>query len=86
MMKIDLEGNSPFGSGLQEALIENRHTGRIPLLVQVKAPVHVVLDQFALWSVDVYVNCSLVIDKLSPDKKVKILSMKYNYWAEFSLY
>ncbi|KAG6657940.1 hypothetical protein CIPAW_04G124500 [Carya illinoinensis] len=34
-MSISLQGTSPFGSGLQEALMENRHTGRIPLLVRV---------------------------------------------------
>uniref|UniRef100_A0A2N9EVL2 Late embryogenesis abundant protein LEA-2 subgroup domain-containing protein n=1 Tax=Fagus sylvatica TaxID=28930 RepID=A0A2N9EVL2_FAGSY len=86
MMNIVLKGNSPFGSGLQEALMENRHTGRIPLLVRVKVPVNVVLGQFPLRGVTVYVNCSLVINNLSPNKKVEILSAKYTYVVNFNAY
>ncbi|KAF5458437.1 hypothetical protein F2P56_022464 [Juglans regia] len=85
-MRISLQGTSPFGSGLQEALMENRHTGRIPLLVRVKAPVSIVLGKFPLRTVDVYVNCSLVIDNLSPNKKVRILSAQYTYDLGFNWY
>ncbi|XP_059450953.1 NDR1/HIN1-like protein 6 [Corylus avellana] len=79
IINISLAGTSPFGSGLQAALMENRHTGRIPLLVSVHAPVNVVLGDLKLRRLDVYVNCSLVIDNLSPNKKVRILSTKYDY-------
>ncbi|GLT67480.1 hypothetical protein SLA2020_397860 [Shorea laevis] len=79
MFNIGLAGTSPFGSGLQAALMENRHTGRIPLLVTVYAPVNVVVGSFMLRRLDVYVNCTLVINNLSPNKKVEILSSQYNY-------
>lgn len=84
MINIVLKGTSPFGSGLQQALLENRHAGKIPLLVRVKAPINVVLGRFPLKGFDVYVNCSLIIDNLSPNKKVKILSTKYNYDIDFN--
>lgn len=86
MINVVLKGNSPFGSGLQQALMENRHTGRIPLLVLVKVPINVVLGNIPLRDVDVYVNCSLVIDNLSPNKKVRILSSKYDYNFAFNWY
>jgi hypothetical protein len=79
MINIALAGTSPFGSGLQAALMENRHTGRIPLLVTVYAPVNVVVGNFKLRRIKVYVNCTLVIDNLQPNKKVGILSSKYDY-------
>ncbi|KAL5581947.1 hypothetical protein UlMin_014389 [Ulmus minor] len=83
MMNVVLKGQSEFGSGLQEALMDNRHTGRVPLLVKVKVPVSVVLGSLPLRQVVVYVNCSLVVDNLQPDKKAKILSSKYSYDVEF---
>lgn len=86
MINVVLKGNSPFGSGLPQALMENRHTGRIPLLVLVKVPINVVLGNIPLRDVDVYVNCSLVIDNLSPNKKVQILSAKYDYNFAFNWY
>ncbi|THG13671.1 NDR1/HIN1-like protein 6 [Camellia sinensis] len=69
---------SEFGSGLQEALMQNRNSGKIPLLVQVKVPVNVVVAEFSMSQFKVFVNCSLVVDNLSPNKKIGILSSKYN--------
>lgn len=83
MMRVDLKGQSQFGSGLQQALVDNRQTGQIPLLVRVKVPVSVVLASLPLRQVVVFVNCSLVVDNLQPDKKARILSSKYTYDAEF---
>lgn len=80
-ISILLSGNSEFGSGLQEALMQNRHSGRIPLLVEVKVPVTVVIGSLSLKKVNVFVNCSLVVDNLSPNKKVGILSSNYTYAA-----
>ena len=82
-MKVVLKGDSEFGSGLQEALMDNRHTGKIPLLVRVKVPVSVVLGNLPLRQVVVFVNCSLVVDNLQPDKKAKILSSEYTYDVQF---
>ncbi|KAJ6693305.1 hypothetical protein OIU85_004108 [Salix viminalis] len=36
LIQVVLTGKSEFGSGLQEALMDNRETGKIPLLVMVK--------------------------------------------------
>ncbi|XP_022969244.1 NDR1/HIN1-like protein 6 [Cucurbita maxima] len=80
-ISISLTGNSEFGSGLQEALMQNRHSGRIPLLVVVKVPVTIVIGRLSLKKVNVFVNCSLIVDNLSPDKKVGILSSNYTYGA-----
>lgn len=78
VMQIDLKGKSEFGSGLQEALTENKKSGRVPLLVAVKAPVTIELGSFRLRQFVVYVNCSLVLDSLSPNKKPGIISSKYD--------
>ncbi|KAF7142130.1 hypothetical protein RHSIM_Rhsim06G0148200 [Rhododendron simsii] len=78
MMKVLMSGKSEFGSGLQEALMKNQKAGHIPLLVQVKVPVNVVVGEFPLRHFTVSVNCSLVVDNLSPNKKIGILTSKYN--------
>uniref|UniRef100_A0A5B7B544 Uncharacterized protein n=1 Tax=Davidia involucrata TaxID=16924 RepID=A0A5B7B544_DAVIN len=77
MMKVDLKGKSEFGSGLQEALMENKNSKRIPLLVMVKAPINIVLGEIQMRQFVVHVNCSLVVDNLSPNKKIGILSSNY---------
>ncbi|GAV81899.1 LEA_2 domain-containing protein [Cephalotus follicularis] len=83
MINVVLKGKSEFGSGLQEALMENQDSGRIPLLVEVKAPVKVTIVQLQLREVVVFVNCSLVVDSLSANKKPQILSTKYSYDIQF---
>ncbi|XP_050208329.1 NDR1/HIN1-like protein 6 [Mercurialis annua] len=82
LIPIVLKGKSEFGSGLQEALMQNRNTGRIPLLVEVRAPVALVIKEIPLRQVTVLINCSLVVDNLSPNKKAKILSSTYQYGIE----
>ncbi|CAK7349867.1 unnamed protein product [Dovyalis caffra] len=79
MIHVVLKGKSEFGSGLQEALTDNSKTGRIPLLVIVNAPVSVMVQSFPLKQVMVNVNCSLVVDNLAPNKRVRILSSSYAY-------
>lgn len=76
---IALKGKSEFGNGLQEALMKNKNTGKVPLLVQVKAPVSLVVQDIPLRQVMVLLNCSLVVDNLAPKKQAKILSTKYSY-------
>ncbi|GMP54488.1 hypothetical protein CsSME_00019650 [Camellia sinensis var. sinensis] len=78
MMNVLLKGKSEFGSGLQEALMQNRNSGKIPLLVLVKVPVSLILAEIPMRHFVVFVNCSLVVDNLSPNKKIRILSSKYN--------
>ncbi|VFQ86153.1 unnamed protein product [Cuscuta campestris] len=82
-MKIQLDGVSKFGSGLQEAFQESKDTGKIPLLVKVKTPVKVVVGSLSLREAIVYVNCSLVVDKLQPGKKVGIVKSNYSFDVSF---
>ncbi|KAL6975815.1 hypothetical protein U1Q18_024611 [Sarracenia purpurea var. burkii] len=77
VMKVLMIGKSEFGSGLQEALMQNQNTGKIPLLVMVQVPVNIVLSEFPMRQFTVFVNCSLVVDNLSPHKKIGILSSEY---------
>ncbi|KAI4363824.1 hypothetical protein MLD38_019993 [Melastoma candidum] len=74
MIKILLKGKSEFGSSLQTALMESRHTGRIPLIVKVKVPVVVVIGSTPLNEMKVKVDCTLVVDNLSPQKTANIIS------------
>ncbi|KAK9131696.1 hypothetical protein Scep_011224 [Stephania cephalantha] len=78
MIKVTLKGESTFGSGLQGALMESRHKKRIPLTIKVRVPVVVVMGTFPLRQFAVLVKCSLVVDSLSPNKKVQILSSQYD--------
>uniref|UniRef100_A0A7N0TKY6 Late embryogenesis abundant protein LEA-2 subgroup domain-containing protein n=1 Tax=Kalanchoe fedtschenkoi TaxID=63787 RepID=A0A7N0TKY6_KALFE len=77
IMKIVLKGKSTFGSGLQEALMDSRHAGRIPLLVMVRVPVVVEVLKVRLQQIYVLMNCTLVVDRLMPRTKPQILSSNY---------
>ncbi|XVF01962.1 hypothetical protein REPUB_Repub04eG0134800 [Reevesia pubescens] len=79
LMNVLLKGKNEFGSGLQETLLQNQNKERIPLLIMVKAPVSIVIAGFPLREVVVFVNCSLVVDNLSPNHKIGILSSNYAY-------
>ncbi|KAI3937048.1 hypothetical protein MKX01_015263 [Papaver californicum] len=83
-MDIVLKGKSEFGSGLQEALLDNRKTEKIPLLIIIKAPIVVELGNLPLKQVTFLLNCSLVIDSLTPRNKVQILSATYSAGIELS--
>lgn len=83
LMKADLVGKYKFGSGLQEAFAESRENHEIPLLVKVKVPVKVVVAGFPLRQFIVLVNYSLVVDDLSPNKKIGILSSNTTFDIEF---
>ncbi|KAI5660815.1 hypothetical protein M9H77_20138 [Catharanthus roseus] len=81
--EVELKGQSEFGSGLQQAYQDSKKKGRIPLLVRVKAPVKVVVNEVASRPLIVFVNCSLVVDNLSPNKKIGILSTAYSFDVAF---
>ncbi|KAL3848870.1 hypothetical protein ACJIZ3_010752 [Penstemon smallii] len=85
LMKVDLKGKSEFGSGLQQAFTENRNSHRIPLLVRIKVPVRVVVGEIPLRQFDVFVNCSMLVDNLAPNKKIGIISSNttfdYDLWG-----
>ncbi|KAI3862168.1 hypothetical protein MKW92_051217 [Papaver armeniacum] len=72
--KIPIE----FGSGLQEALLDNKKIGKIPPLIIVKPPIVIEMGSLPLKQVTFLVNYSLVIDSLTPRKQVKILLTTYH--------
>ncbi|KAI3876286.1 hypothetical protein MKW92_010997 [Papaver armeniacum] len=78
LMDIVLKGKSEFGSGLQEALLDNKKIGKIPLLIIVKPPIVIEMGSLPLKQVTFLVNYSLVIDSLTPRKQVKILLTTYH--------
>lgn len=83
IMNIEMTGKNQFGPDLRDALQENQKTGKIPLLVKVKAPVSVVLGSFQMREFTVHVKCSLVIDSLLAGKKPRIVSSSYDIDASF---
>ncbi|OMP09582.1 Late embryogenesis abundant protein, LEA-14 [Corchorus olitorius] len=79
MMNITMKGKNVLDSGLREDLLKDKKEGKIPILITVKAPISLVIGKFPLREVFVYINCSLVVDNLSPKHKIGILSRKYYY-------
>ncbi|KAK3184188.1 hypothetical protein Dsin_031474 [Dipteronia sinensis] len=83
MIKVVLKGKREFGPGLLEKLTADIKAGKVPLLVAVKAPITIVIEKWPLRQVLVKLNCSLVVDNLTTDNKIKILSTKYDYQIMF---
>lgn len=81
MMHIDMDGKNKLESGIQEALREDEKNKMVPMIVEVKAPITVVVGKFKLREFVVYVNCSLTLDSLSPNKNPEILSSTYSVHA-----
>ncbi|KAK1396245.1 hypothetical protein POM88_006108 [Heracleum sosnowskyi] len=81
IMHIDMNGKNIVESGLQKALREDEKYKMIPMIVEVRAPISVVVGKFKLREFVVYVNCSLTLDSLSPNKKPEILSNTYSVLA-----
>lgn len=79
IIEVDLKGKSEFGSGLQRAFAENQNSHRIPLLVKLEVPVGVVLGEVPLKEFKVFVNCSMVMDSLSPNKTARIISKETTF-------
>ncbi|KAG9452690.1 hypothetical protein H6P81_005594 [Aristolochia fimbriata] len=78
VINVSLKGKSEFGSGLQSALIDNKRKGRIPLDVHVKVPFSVEVGSLRTSPLTAFVRCALVVDNLSPNHKVNIISSKYD--------
>ncbi|KAL8506592.1 hypothetical protein ACS0TY_017480 [Phlomoides rotata] len=70
----DLTGASPFGPNLLRDFMENQKNRRIPLMVKMKVPINVILGDVTLKEIKVLVNCSMVVDGLSPNKTSQIIS------------
>lgn len=81
-MNLVLKGKSVFGSGPQEALMGNKKTGRIPLDISVKAPIVLDFGSLKTMEVKVLVDCHLIVNSLSPNEEIKILSSDYEVTAK----
>lgn len=80
IVNVGLKGDIDFGPYMQNQLLADQKMGHIPLLIIVKVPVRVVLDDFIrLRRFFFNVNCSLVIDQLQPNKRPKILEKAFMY-------
>ncbi|XP_027343328.1 NDR1/HIN1-like protein 6 [Abrus precatorius] len=83
-VNVELKGESDFDSEMQHNLMNDQKAKNIPLLITVKLPIRVVVDDMVhLRKFVVYVNCSLVIDQLEPNKTPSILSKDFTYEIEF---
>ncbi|KAJ8629159.1 hypothetical protein MRB53_022482 [Persea americana] len=82
VMNLVLKGKSVFGSGPQEALMGNKKTGRIPLDISVKAPIVLDFGSLKTMEVKVLVDCHLIVNSLSPNEEIKILSSDYEVTAK----
>ncbi|KAH6827147.1 hypothetical protein C2S53_016101 [Perilla frutescens var. hirtella] len=84
MIKVDLAGKSKFGPGLQAAYDENQKSQKpVPLLVTVEMPMRVVIEHVPLREFRVFVNSSLMVDNLAPNKTIKIVSSDTVFHFEF---
>ncbi|XP_021837819.2 NDR1/HIN1-like protein 6 [Spinacia oleracea] len=79
IINILLTGTTMFGSHLHNTLTGDVHQGRIPLIVEVKVPVTLVLDNIPMRQFNIYVICHMTVDDLKPHKKPKILSTTYSF-------
>lgn len=83
VMKVELVGKSELGAALQEAASRNNSQSQIPLLVKVKVPVRIVAGEYPLSDFRAFVNCTLVVDNLAPNRKINILSSNTTIGYEF---
>ncbi|XP_041989975.1 NDR1/HIN1-like protein 6 [Salvia splendens] len=82
-IRVDMVGKSRVGPGLQAALQENQKSHRpVPLVVKVMMPVRVVVEGIPLREFKVYVNSSMLVDNLAPNKMMKIISSDVSYYFE----
>ncbi|XP_058776862.1 NDR1/HIN1-like protein 6 [Vicia villosa] len=80
IFNVTLKGDSDFDPILQNKLLLDQNLGHIPLLIMVKVPVRIVIDDLIhLRKFVVDVNCSLVIDQLKQNKKPNILKKDFTY-------
>ncbi|CAI8592622.1 unnamed protein product [Vicia faba] len=80
IFNMTLKGDSDFDPIMQNKLLLDQNLGHIPLLIMVKVPVRILIDDLLhLRKFVVHVNCSLVIDQLKQNKKPNILKKDFTY-------
>ncbi|KAK7272361.1 hypothetical protein RJT34_28899 [Clitoria ternatea] len=84
MLNVELKGEAEFDDELQNKFIQDDQAEYIPLLITVRLPIRLVLDDLIhLKKFVVYVNCSLIIDQVDPKKQPNILEKHFTYAVEF---
>ncbi|KAL1560688.1 NDR1/HIN1-like protein 6 [Salvia divinorum] len=82
-IRVDMVGKSRVEPGLQAALQENQKSHRpVPLVVKVSMPIRVVVEGIPLRQFTVYVNSSMLVDNLAPNKMMNIISSDVSYYFE----
>ncbi|CAJ1956548.1 unnamed protein product [Sphenostylis stenocarpa] len=83
-LKVEMKGESEFGAQMQNRLMEDEKLGKIPLLITVRLPIRFVIEDIVhLKKIVAKVNCSVLLDKLEPNKKPSILSKDFTYGVGF---
>ncbi|KAI3418243.1 uncharacterized protein J3R85_013834 [Psidium guajava] len=78
-LNVRLSGETKSGNTLMNALQEQQQTGRIPLSLNVNAPVAVKLGRLKLRKVRILGKCLLVVDSLSTNNLVSIRASDCSY-------
>lgn len=71
-LNVSLTGQTQYGSTVMKALQEQQQTGRIPLDLEVDAPVAIKLGKLKLKKVRVLGQCLLVVDSLTANNQISI--------------
>jgi hypothetical protein len=79
VLNVSLTGQVQSGSTLMTALQQQQQTGRIPLDLNIHAPVAIKLGRLKLKKVKVLGQCQLVVDSLSSNNLVSIKASNCNF-------
>ncbi|XP_061337599.1 NDR1/HIN1-like protein 6 [Gastrolobium bilobum] len=84
MVNVVLKGESDFGPEKQNQFMQDQKNGNIPVLITVKVPIRLVIDDFIhMRKFVVNVNCTVVIDQLQPNIRPNIKKKDFTYGIEF---
>ncbi|CAK8572188.1 unnamed protein product [Lathyrus sativus] len=79
VLNVSLTGQVQSGSTLMSALQQQQQTGRIPLDLNIHAPVAIKLGRLKLKKVKVLGQCQLVVDSLSSNNLISIKASNCNF-------
>ncbi|PIN06897.1 hypothetical protein CDL12_20540 [Handroanthus impetiginosus] len=78
VLRTSLRGSDVvFGSAVKTALRNGQKQGKVPLVLNVEAPVKIKVGSVKTWEITVKVKCDVVVDALN--KKANILSKDCDY-------
>ncbi|XAR55482.1 hypothetical protein NMG60_11035560 [Bertholletia excelsa] len=75
IIQIPLKANGAISPELQKSLMQDKNSSRIPLTMEAKMPIGVVLfERYPVKAIAIDVHVFMVVDNLSPHKKINIVS------------